>query len=68
MWFRYLLFATIAFAADTRLADTKLIDAVKRHDTSAVRIVVEQKGEVNPKGPDGSTALHWAAYPDDVAN
>ena len=68
MWFRYLLFATMAFAADTKLADTKLIDAVKRHDTSAVRIVLRQKGEVNAKGPDGSTALHWAAYLDDVAN
>ena len=48
-------------------ASTKLIDAVKRGDATAVRALVAQKVDVNAPDADGSTALHWAAQRDDIA-
>jgi uncharacterized protein len=51
-------------------ASTKLIDAVKRGDVSAVRVLIAQKApgnDVNAPDPDGSTPLHWAVQRDNVA-
>jgi ankyrin repeat protein len=47
--------------------DTRLIDAVRRVDPTAVRRLLEQKVDVNATQPDGATALHWAAHRNDVA-
>ena len=47
--------------------DTRLIDAVRRVDTAAVRRLLEQKVDVNATQPDGATALHWAAHRNDLA-
>ena len=47
--------------------DTRLIDAVRRVDVTAVRRLIEQKIDVNITQPDGATALHWAAHRNDVA-
>jgi ankyrin repeat protein len=44
--------------------DGALVDAVKQRDVRAVRTLVS-KGDVNAAGPDGTTALHWAARSDD---
>src|SRR5271166_3179512 len=53
--------AMLAAAADTRLAD-----AAEQGDREAVRSLLKQKADVNGAQGDGSTALHWAAYKDDL--
>ena len=53
--------ALVASAADSRLAD-----AAKKEDRKAVRELIEQRVDVNAPQVDGTTALHWAAYQDDL--
>ncbi len=53
-----------------RLADPglpPLVDAAKNADWEAVRVLLEQGADVNVAAADGTTALHWASYWDDVA-
>src|SRR5258706_8750368 len=47
-------------------SDTRLIDAVKKPDGAAVRSLLKQRVDVNAAQLDGTTALHWAAYRDDL--
>ncbi len=47
-------------------ADVRLIQAVKDGDATAVRELLEQDTDVNARQGDGATALHWAAYRDDL--
>ena len=44
-----------------------LVDAAKNADWEAVRVLLEQGVDVNVAAADGTTALHWASYWDDVA-
>src|ERR1051326_1946170 len=46
--------------------DPSVADAMKRKDTVAVHSLVDHRANVNEPQPDGATALHWAAYWDDV--
>jgi uncharacterized protein len=49
------------------LADTRLADAAMQGDRAAVQSLLTTKTvDVNAAQGDGSTALHWAAYRDDV--
>jgi ankyrin len=50
-------------AADAR---PPIVDAAKRGDRAALRALVEKHADVNVAEADGSTALHWASYRDDV--
>lgn len=43
-----------------------LINAVKKSDREALRVLIKQGAHVNEAEGDGSTALHWASYRDDV--
>ena len=43
-----------------------LADAVEKHDPAAVRALLGNPAGVNVPQPDGTTALHWAAYHDDA--
>ena len=43
-----------------------LIDAVKVRDTGAVQRLLERSVDVDVAEADGATALHWAAYLDDL--
>jgi uncharacterized protein len=43
-----------------------LVDAAKRADREAVKKLIQQAGVVNAADADGTTALHWASYWDDV--
>ena len=61
--FGVLIFSVIGFAAGESL----LVDAAKRHDTTAVRGLIAKRINVNDTSRDGSTALLWAAYHSDVA-
>lgn len=52
-------------------SDVPLADAAKRMDSAAVRALLEQSVngksvDVNASQADGSIALHWAAYQDDL--
>jgi ankyrin repeat protein len=57
-----LTLAGTAAAAD----DLRLIQAVKQQDAAAAQALIRQKVDINARQPDGATALHWAAYHDDV--
>ncbi|MBI4471208.1 MAG: ankyrin repeat domain-containing protein [Acidobacteria bacterium] len=57
----YVTLLTMPAAADTRLPD-----AAMKGDKNAVKTLLQQKVDVNAAQGDGSTALHWAAYRDDV--
>ena len=46
--------------------DVSLIDAVKNGDRVTLRALIQKKVDVNATEPDGSTALQWASYRDDL--
>lgn len=46
--------------------DTRLPEAVKRGDKTAVATLLRERVPVNSAEGDGSTALHWAAYQDNL--
>jgi uncharacterized protein len=46
--------------------DVRLVDAAKRQDEKALRALVKQRVDVNTPQTDGATALHWAAYWDNL--
>ena len=46
--------------------DSELIEAVKDQNIGAVRALIDQHVDVNAPQPDGSTALAWASYRDDI--
>ena len=43
-----------------------IIDAAKTGDREAVRALISKKVDVNAADADGTTALHWASYHDDL--
>jgi ankyrin repeat protein len=47
-------------------APAPLADAAEKSDRARVHALVEQVADVNAVQPDGMTALHWAAYHDDL--
>lgn len=59
------LFAAVgpALAAEQ---DLRLIDAIRRHDSIAVRALILSRTGVNATQGDGATALHWAVHYDDA--
>jgi ankyrin repeat protein len=54
--------ATLILAA----SDTRVPDAAEKGDRNEVRSLLGQKADVNAAQGDGTTALHWAAYKDDL--
>src|SRR5919202_6008196 len=43
-----------------------LADAAEKMDRAAIRMLLRQHVDVNAPQVDGMTALHWAAYQDDL--
>ena len=43
-----------------------LVDAAKNGDTDALRALLQKGADVNAAEADGTTALHWASYRDDL--
>ena len=43
-----------------------LVDAARNADPDAVRTILKQGANVNAPEADGTTALHWASYRDDI--
>lgn len=58
-----LYFALAPVWAAERVA---IIEAAKNADQGALRALIAQGADVNAAEPDGTTALHWASYRDDV--
>jgi uncharacterized protein len=59
----------VLLSVNIRAADnprSSLIDAVKSGDRLALRTLIQKKADVNATEPDGSTALQWASYRDDL--
>ena len=52
--------------ADAQAAGEHLIEAVKRNDAATARRLLDAGANVNAARADGATALHWAAYVDDL--
>ena len=46
--------------------DARIADAAMERDHAAVQLLLKQKADVNAAQGDGTTALHWAAYNDDL--
>src|SRR5262249_32545371 len=61
-----LLMVQLASVQAGERGPTRPADAVKRHDTAALRELLAARADVNAAEPDGATALHWAAYLDDL--
>src|SRR5215475_13633389 len=57
---------TLFLAVSAQAADSPLADAAMRGDKAAVRALLKDKVDVNAPQGDGSTALHWATYHDDL--
>ena len=61
------LIGTLCIAAVLSAAsDSRLADAAMQGDREGVRSLLAAKVDVNAPQGDGTTALHWAAYKDDV--
>ena len=52
--------------AESAIKDVRLVDAVRNQDRQRVRTLLRQHVDVNVRSEDGSTALLWAAYWDDI--
>ena len=52
-------------SAHAAVAPASVAEAVKKADKAAIRALLQKHADVNVPEPDGSTALHWAAYTDD---
>src|SRR5262245_50317810 len=61
------MFAVLIFVAGVAAAERPpIVAAAKLGDRAAVRALVEKKADANAPDQDGTTALHWAAYRDDL--
>jgi uncharacterized protein len=62
----FVLAASIGLAVGAATRDPALVEAAKAGDHAAVRALLQKGADVNAAEPDGTTALHWASYADDV--
>ena len=63
---QWLIVLLAALSLGARARVVPLIEAVKRADATAVRVLLQRRADVNTAEADGSTALHWAARRNDV--
>jgi ankyrin repeat protein len=52
----------VASSVTAAQADLRVVEAAKRQDVAAVRGLLQKGVKANEPQPDGTTALHWAAY------
>jgi ankyrin repeat protein len=65
---RRLVIALLVFllTATGAAAESLVADAVMKRDVTALRALLQKKADVNAVQVDGSTALHWAVYHDNL--
>jgi ankyrin repeat protein len=56
----------VGFAQFASGIDSPVADAAMNGDSSAIRLLLQKKADVNAPQTDGATAIEWAAYRDDV--
>jgi ankyrin repeat protein len=61
-----LFLAGVLLSAASDAATSDVADAAMKADHAAVRALLAKKADVNAPQTDGSTALHWAVYHEDV--
>lgn len=61
------IFWVTALGAATKETPS-LVEAARSGDSAALQSLIGQKADVNTAGPDGSTALHWISYRNDLEN
>jgi len=61
-----LVAALLAIARGSAGQQASILDAAKNADTEAVRVLLQKRVDVNGATDDGTTALHWASYRDDL--
>ncbi|MCS7023323.1 MAG: ankyrin repeat domain-containing protein [Bryobacteraceae bacterium] len=61
-----LLLALLATTFRAAEGADKLADFAERRDYQRLRALLDNRSDVNAAQPDGSTALHWAAYQDEL--
>ena len=64
LWLPLIVVMASPLAAAGR--EAPLIEAVKVGDTAAIDALLRERVDVNQPALDGATALHWAAYREDV--
>jgi ankyrin repeat protein len=67
--FLCLLYSSLCLLCSFPLfAETRppLVDAARKGDSAALRVLLQKGTDVNATEPDGTTALHWASYRDDL--
>ena len=57
----------VLLSAASYAATSDVADAAMKADHAAVRALLAKKADVNAPQADGTTALHWAVYHEDVA-
>jgi ankyrin repeat protein len=60
------LFAGACFSASSS-SDLQLIEAAKRGDVATIPSLLKKHADVNAVGPDGTSALQWAAHSNQAA-
>jgi ankyrin repeat protein len=64
---RLAILAAVALSSTAAAGiDLRLINAVRHGDVAALRVLLNQRVDPRTRQKDGSTALHWAAYRDDL--
>jgi len=66
-WNRLGIVALAGVLIGASSARSPLIDAARNSDTEKLRTLLKSGAPVNAAEGDGSTALHWASYRDDLA-
>lgn len=64
--FTRLIVGSLFAASITWGADTRLSEAAMQGDKAAVKSLLQQHADIDGAQGDGTTALHWAAFNDDV--
>jgi ankyrin repeat protein len=60
------LLAGLSIAMLSAANDSRLSEAAMEGDRDAVRTLIQQKADIDGAQGDGTTALHWAAFKDDM--
>src|SRR5436190_2946144 len=63
---KFLVLLLVAASVNAAPARAPLADAAEKMDRPAIRALLKERVDVNAAQADGMTALHWAAYQDDV--